>query len=103
MPSGRDVWASWLGAHSSAPTLRLGLAGKDLPGILRSFVADGEASLSFVADLASGLLYARGLADPAAVREAAQAAGGYALVLRTANGAGDAADVWGHVPEGLGL
>ncbi|MFL5806826.1 MAG: FAD-binding oxidoreductase [Roseiflexaceae bacterium] len=101
--SGSDIWASWLGARGAEPTLRMGLAVKELPGILRSLAAGGGASLSFVADLASGLLYARGLADLAAAREAAQAAGGYAMILRTANTTDGALDDWGHVPEGLEL
>jgi hypothetical protein len=103
MPSGSDVWASWLGASDNIPTLRLGVAVKDLPGILRSLAAGDGAGLSFVADLASGLLYARGLGDLAAARRAAQAAGGYAMILRTAGAADGALDAWGHAPEGLEL
>ncbi len=79
IPSGSDVWASWLGARDAAPTLRLGLASKDLPGMLQSLTANNEANLSFVADLASGLLYARGLPDLAAAQRAAQGLGGYGL------------------------
>jgi hypothetical protein len=99
MPTGSDVWASWLGAHDTALTLRLGLASKDLPGMLQSLAADSGQNLSFVADLASGLLYARGLHDLAAAQRAAQGIGGYALALPAAG----ARDAWGHAPESLEL
>jgi D-lactate dehydrogenase (cytochrome) len=103
IPSGSDIWASWLGARGAEPALRLGVAVKDLPGMLRALAAGGEAGLSFVADLASGLLYARGLGDLAAAQRAAQTAGGYAMILRAAGTADSAPDDWGHAPEGLDL
>ena len=81
--------------------MRVGVATKGLPAVLRS-LADGGVS-SFVADLAAGLLYARGAGDMATLRRAALAMGGYAVSLPTPGAALDTQDTWGYTPESLDL
>ncbi len=101
-PSGSEVWAGWLRAAAPGEALvRLGVAPKDLAGLLRTLALPGEAS--FVADLASGLAYVRGANDIAPLRGPARAAGGYAAVLGAPAGAREPIDTWGHAPDGLDL
>jgi D-lactate dehydrogenase (cytochrome) len=86
--SGSQEWAAWLGASVPGPadgrepqvTLRLGVAPKDLPRLLEDQrpVLDETA---FFADMANGLLYVQSGADIVELGPAAQAIGGYALVL----------------------
>ncbi len=93
-PSGSDLWADWLRASSAQIVVRAGVAPKDLPRVTANLAgALGEAPL--LVDFASGLLYTRGApVDP--TRQAALAAGGYAVVL-----SGEAADPWGYTPDSL--
>jgi D-lactate dehydrogenase (cytochrome) len=108
-PAGSDVWAAWLGgaaldsdATASPDALvRLGVAPKALPGIVSGLRMLGDAP--FVADLANGLLYTRGVQDIAAVRRPARAAGGYAVVLTAAPALHGIYDVWGERPDALDL
>ena len=116
-PSGSDIWAGWLAAAPSdvsgsqnAITLRVGTAPRDLPDVLRMIMMAGDAQngdavpdWSFVADLANGLIYLRGVGDVAAVRRSAHAVEGYAIVLPLANAPQIAFDVWGHIPDSLDL
>jgi D-lactate dehydrogenase (cytochrome) len=97
-PSGSQVWAGWL---ASGPAVRAGVAAKDLPALLRSL--PDVAAGSFVADLAAGLLYARGAGDIAPLRSAALALGGYAVGLPAPGATADADDIWGYAPESLEL
>jgi D-lactate dehydrogenase (cytochrome) len=102
--SGSELWASWLGsAQPTATTVRIGTAPKDLPGLMRAAMPRlGEAS--YVADLANGLLYWKGLLAPdtlKALRDLARPLGGYAVVLSSP--AGVELDRWGYPPEGLDL
>jgi D-lactate dehydrogenase (cytochrome) len=81
-PSGSQIWAGWLRvalAEAGEAVVRAGVATKDLPALLRSLPSDPAGS--FVADLAGGLLYARLPGDPAPLRRAAQALGGYVVGL----------------------
>jgi D-lactate dehydrogenase (cytochrome) len=99
-PSGSEIWARWLAAAPGEPggfALRAGAAAKDLPAVLRSLAGDGACS--FLADLAGGLLYVRGIADVAPLRRAALAVGGYAVVLPAAG----AQEIWGYTPDSLDL
>ena len=103
-PSGSQIWARWLGgtpAESGQAVVRAGVATKDLPALLRSLPSDPAGS--FVADLASGLLYARGAGDVAALRRAALAMGGYSIGLPMPGCAAGSQDVWGYTPESLDL
>ncbi|MBK9714970.1 MAG: FAD-binding protein [Kouleothrix sp.] len=101
-PSGSEVWAGWLRAAAPGePLVRLGVAPKDLPGLLRTLALPDEAS--FVADLASGLVYLRGAVDSAPLRLATRALAGYAAVLAGPANAHAASDTWGHAPDGLDL
>jgi D-lactate dehydrogenase (cytochrome) len=103
--SGSEVWAAWLGAASPVETvLRVGVAPRDLPALVRACVAIMPEA-SFIADFANGLLYVKGALDRSAigqVRQAALAAQGYALVLTAPPDQGDL-DRWGYVPDGLDL
>lgn len=96
--SGTEIWADWL-AHVSAGgdiVVRAGVAPKDLPKLL----VDQEPGLGgapFLADLANGMLYLAGTPE-AAIRSAALASGGYAVVL-----SGGSTDPWGYTPASLDL
>jgi len=97
-PSGSEIWADWL-ARVSAPgdvVVRTGVAPKDLPRLVADrFPVMGGAP--FLADLANGMLYSAGIPE-AAVRGAALASGGYAVVL-----SGASTDPWGYAPASLDL
>jgi D-lactate dehydrogenase (cytochrome) len=96
--AGSDVWADWVREAAGAAVVRAGVAPKDLPRLLvETAPALGDAP--FVADLASGLVYTRGL--PArALRGAAAGLGGYAAVVA---GPAVAEPRWGYEPDGLDL
>jgi D-lactate dehydrogenase (cytochrome) len=100
--AGSDLWAGWLGAAlaSDVPIVRLGVAPADLPALLRK-VAPAASAGGLVADLASGLLYLRGLAAADRAYAAATDLGGYGAAL-----GGDLArgpERWGHTPAALDL
>lgn len=97
--TGSNIWADWMREASSVPALRVGVAVKDLDGLLPTLQGASSDTLSFVADLASGLLYVRGLADLGATQRAAQQLGGYAQQI----GAPAVGDRWGHAPDALDL
>lgn len=103
-PTGSDVWADWMGSEST-PTdtlVRLGVAPKDLPGILHdSRAIMGEAS--FVADLANGLMYVRGVRNVEALRRSARTAGGYTVVLSASPTLQGTLDIWGYTPDGMDI
>jgi D-lactate dehydrogenase (cytochrome) len=103
-PSGSELWARWLTttrAEDVGPLVRAGVAARHLPALLRALPDDSAGS--FVADLAGGLLYARGPGDLAPLRRAALAAGGYAIFLPTSDAAPGAQDIWGYTSESLEL
>ncbi|MFN8470873.1 MAG: FAD-linked oxidase C-terminal domain-containing protein [Anaerolineae bacterium] len=99
--SGTELWGAWLrGAGPLDTVMRLGIPPKDLPAALARLdrtLAGG----AFVADIANGQVYTRGVPDTAGLRSAAQALGGYGVVVAAPGGV--AADMWGHTPEGLDL
>lgn len=102
-PLGSDLWADWLAEASFADTVvRLGVPPKDLPGIVQA-AGPALGPASFIADFASGLLYVRNPASLDALRQAARARGGYAIVLSAPPAERRALDPWGHTPDGLGL
>ncbi|MCX6029891.1 MAG: FAD-binding protein [Chloroflexi bacterium] len=97
--SGSAVWATRLGAILPSETsLRAGVPPKDLPRLMVD-LAPTLAGAAFIADFANGLLYVQGVANVAAVRRPARAAGGYAVILAGPGGG----DPWGHTPDGLDL
>ncbi len=97
-PSGSQVWGEWLRAVPPAETtLRMGVAPKDLGTVLQNLARTlGDAP--FMAEFATGLVYVR-TPNLQAVRQAARAAGGYAIVLSGPN----QVERWGYSPEGLDL
>ncbi len=82
--SGSDLWATWLGAQSPNETsVRVGVAPRDLPMLLRNARAVLDRT-AYIADLANGLLYVKGLLTTEMVgtlRDRARAARGYLVVL----------------------
>jgi D-lactate dehydrogenase (cytochrome) len=103
-PSGSQIWARWLGDVSAGADefiVRAGVATKDLPALLRSLPSDPAGA--FVADLASGLLYARDAGDLAPLRRAALSTGGYTVGLHAPGAATGAQDGWGYTPESIEL
>jgi D-lactate dehydrogenase (cytochrome) len=95
---GADLWAGLL-RDDSGCAVRIGLPPRELPAYLEANAAalDGDAC---VADFASGTIHARpATAHISALRQAALALGGYAVIL-----SGDAGlDPWGYVPDALPL
>jgi len=110
-PTGTDLWTALLG-DSSAQSLqvRVGVAPKDLAAYVKAQSA-ALASGAFLADVASGFVYAAASPDNAerarawvdALREPALNAGGYAVVLNAPESLRGALDVWGFQPETLDL
>jgi len=98
VPSGSEIWADWLARTSARGdvVVRTGVAPKDLPKLVASQVPGMEGA-SFLADLANGMLYSAGMPE-AAIRSAALASGGYAVVL-----SGASSDPWGYAPASLNL
>ena len=96
--SGSETWAEWLVTSKAGGdrVARAGVAPKDLPKLLIDLAPD-LGDTSFLADLASGLLYSRGIRIDS-IRSAALSSGGYAVVL-----SGEAADPWGYAPATLQL
>jgi D-lactate dehydrogenase (cytochrome) len=99
--AGSELWAGWLGASLAAgePTLRLGVAPSALPALALQAAPLLPAGGQLAADLASGLLYLRGPADPAAAFDAAAVLGGYGVALAGVPGPGR----WRHTPDALDL
>ena len=98
--SGSETWATWLRDGSRLETtLRVGVAPKDLPRVLKHLKLDDAA---FIADMANGHLYLRGSLDVRAIRQAAHENGGYAVVPSAPPGT-DGLDVSGYTPDALDL
>jgi D-lactate dehydrogenase (cytochrome) len=96
--SGNEMWADWMNMSSRAGTiLRMGVAPKDLGKALTDLAP--TLKTPFMADLPSGMVFMQST-EVEAVRQSAQANGGYTIMLSGANGKHD---VWGHKPEGLDL
>jgi D-lactate dehydrogenase (cytochrome) len=101
--AGSDVWGDWLSAASPTDTtLRLGVPPKDLSKTVSGLAPVLQSP--FIADVASGMLYARNT-NVEAARQSARSVGGYAIVLSgpSASANGSQSDVWGHTPDGLDL
>ncbi len=99
--SGTGLWGAWLSQAGAADVvMRLGVPPKDLSAALAGLDRT-LAGAAFMADIANGQVYTEGVGDVAALRGAAQALGGYGVIV-TAPGIGDN-DVWGYAPEGLDL
>lgn len=104
-PSGSELWAEWLGAAGPEPIVRAGAAPKDLERLVAAVARANEGPSSaadrpsFAADLASGQLFARGVAVET-TRSAALPLGGYAVVVR---GEAGESDPWGYRPQSLDL
>ncbi|HWQ11858.1 MAG TPA: FAD-linked oxidase C-terminal domain-containing protein [Roseiflexaceae bacterium] len=100
-PAGSEVWGIFLaGAGPHETVLRAGVPPQNLPALLAA-AEPALAGAPFVADVAAGLLYARGAPDVSAIQTAARERGGYAAVLSAPPGY--AGDRWGHVPDGIEL
>jgi D-lactate dehydrogenase (cytochrome) len=116
---GSALWAAFLAQSSPAPVpqapswlLRAGFPPASLQRLLPG-VAAALAPAAWLADFGNSLLYARagGLDEAAALRLAARAAGGYAVLLDGHTHALDAVvahgavafDRWGYTPESLDL
>lgn len=95
-PSGSELWSRWLRAAAPTETVvRIGATLRDLPALLHD-------NFSFIADLASGLLYARGDAQGIeTLRRAARAAGEYVVMLSAPTAPEDRSAVWDHKPDAL--
>jgi D-lactate dehydrogenase (cytochrome) len=96
--AGSDVWADWIRDARGGPVVRAGVAPRDLPRYLVE-AAPIMGDASFLADVASGLVYTRDL-RAGALRQAVRGLNGYAAVA-----AGPASDEprWGYAPDGLDL
>jgi D-lactate dehydrogenase (cytochrome) len=92
--SGSEIWASWLAEADANTGLRAGVPPKDLSRLVTA-LTPMLSGATWIADIASGLLYARGAAL-APVRKSALSHGGYAVSF-----SGGAGDRWGYAPEGL--
>lgn len=95
--AGSELWASWLRADSAPALVRSGIAPKDLGRWLIE-VAPHMGQAPFVADMATGMVYTRGVLP--ALRPAAEKLGGYSVVVA---GSATVEDRWGRAPEGLDL
>jgi FAD/FMN-containing dehydrogenase len=91
-PSAHDVWANFLSQPTDAPMMRVGVAPKNLPTLIKWLMAERAA---WLADWANGMLYTRDM-PVEAVRPLALKLGGYAIVLNAR-----ANDRWGYVPASL--
>ncbi|MGC9520721.1 MAG: FAD-binding protein [Anaerolineae bacterium] len=103
--SGSELWASWMAdvlpERDGVLLVRLGVAPRDLPEVLRMLASDLGA-VRFVADAPNGHLYLRGILDLAHLRSVAQDLGGYVAVLRARHDNPlNPAHVWGYRPEAL--
>jgi D-lactate dehydrogenase (cytochrome) len=93
--TGTGLWSEWIA--SAANVLRLGAAAKDVNQLVKN--VNLQQGQSFIADLASGLVYVGTDADEAA-QAAAQRLQGYSVVLRSQQA--DAVR-WPTQPDALGL
>lgn len=102
--SGSEFWATWLGQPGAA--VRAGVAPRDLARLLTEAGPLPE-NASFVADLASGMLFLKPSHVVEVVRPIALGLGGYAIVLAGPAGSGNELDAdvdpWGYAPAGLDL
>jgi D-lactate dehydrogenase (cytochrome) len=102
-PDGSQAWGDWMRqAEKNTPVVRLGVAPKDLPGLLLELKTLLDDTTYF-ADLASGQLYVQGIKDLAALRQAALSRGGYAVLFSASPGFAGIGDPWGYAPESLEL
>ncbi len=96
--SGSEIWCRWL--REAAPwetVLRIGVTLRNLPALLQN-------STSFVADLASGLLYARGISRTMeGLGQMARSSGGYAVTLSAPTAPEDRSALWDYRPDALYL
>jgi D-lactate dehydrogenase (cytochrome) len=99
LPTGSDLWAQWINAASQKNTLvRAGVPPKDLTGFLTGLETP-LTSAELIVSFADGLTFIHS-DHVAAIRQAAQAVKGYAVILSASE---QSKDVWGHKPEGLDL
>lgn len=99
---GSALWAAWYGAAMAGdtPLVRLGVAPSALPGLVRELAPQVPAG-GLVADLASGLLYLRGLGAVGVAYEAAARRDGYGVALAGPPARGP--ERWGYMPQALDL
>jgi len=101
-PSGTDVWGRLLSERAPAETtLRAGVAPQHMASLLHA-LQPWLANAPLAADLANGLLYVRSTQSSSiqAMRQAAQALGGYVVVLTAPQAP---LDIWGNASEARAL
>ncbi len=102
-PVGSDIWAAFLqSATAAGSTTRVGVPAKDLVAVVRS-MASRLGAAPFLADLVTGLAYARDVPDMTVLRREVHAVGGYAVLLNGPRLSSDMSDIWGYTPDGLDL
>jgi glycolate oxidase subunit GlcD len=109
--SGSEVWAALLrDAPARALVVRVGIAPKDVSAWVTNQSARLDAG-AYLVDIANGLVYAIASFDDAtdvrawleALRQAAHAADGYAVVMQMPDEWEQVIDWWGYRPESLEL
>ncbi len=110
-PTGTDIWIELLGktVHNTLQ-VRIGIPNREMAAYIRD-----QALLlnigNFCADISNGLIYVNGLFEELAeakvwleaLRQAALAKGGYAVVITMPASLRGKIDRWGYQPEGLEL
>ena len=110
-PTGTDIWTEMLSktAHKTLQ-VRIGTPNKELTRHIQDQAVSLNAG-SFCADISSGLIYASKEGEEfaeasawlEALRKAALATGGYAVVIDLPTSLHSRIDRWGYQPEGLDL
>jgi D-lactate dehydrogenase (cytochrome) len=105
--SASQVWADWIenaspiGRSADEPLMRAGVAPSDVGRLFRE--APDLSGMNFMVDLANGCVHLRSQIGLDSVRQAALELGGYAIILAAPVGFPGLEDLWGYVPESLGL
>ncbi len=95
--SGTQMWSKWMRAATAGQTVvRMGVGPKDIAGVVNG-LSGVLQDAAFLVDVANGHLYAA-TEQVAALRTAAIAKGGYAVVVDTPL---KNLEKWGYTPEAL--
>jgi D-lactate dehydrogenase (cytochrome) len=103
--TGSELWAAWMAEDLAREDrlLRLGVAPRDLPGMVEKLSRDLGAA-AILADLPNGHLYIRGEFDLARLKRAAMMEDGYTVLLRSGSPEPVATgDLWGYSPDTLDI
>jgi len=110
-PTGTDLWVGLLGSRlEQGLIVRAGVAPKDLTAYVQAQAVALETG-AFLADVASGLVYAVATPNSGtearlwvdALRRPALEIGGYGVVMSAPEALLDRLDLWGYRPETLDL